>query len=133
MKKIISVVFLAVLFGVIVLGCATPGSKMTSHGEAIQIPVLSKDFTILGHITVKSTAVFNGDGEITSGSKITFEMLLNEAYKLGADDIANLRIDEYAKKTMTEVIQAGSPVMIPGFETSYTATALAIKYISPVK
>ena len=90
--------------------------------------VVVKDFTSLGIITVRATEIHQsgpfGFKKSVQGSKITFSDLMQEAAKLEADDIINVRIDMNVNYTQS----------IFDFFTgwtrtfSYTGTALAIKY-----
>lgn len=87
-----------------------------------------KDFTPLGIITVNSTETLTHSPLNLSveekGSKITYNVLMTEARKLGADDIINVRVDEQHTAIRT----------LFDFFTGYTDTktfignALAIKY-----
>ena len=112
--------------------------------------VTIKDFTTLGIIFAESSAVIDSDGHIREGSKITFDMLMKEAQKLGADDIINLRIDEIHHTSMTEEIRMVSKkefsnitqtyrdvekeekVQIITRRIEYKANALAIKYTDTI-
>ena len=68
-------------------------------------------------------------------------MLLREAKNLGADDIANLRIDEIQKNTEIQTLKQEhydydksittvTQRIIAKREITYNATALAIKYVN---
>jgi uncharacterized protein YbjQ (UPF0145 family) len=82
-------------------------------------PIAVKDYETLGIISAKSSEVLDTNGNHT-GSKITYEKLILEAEKLGADDIINLKIDiNEIRDTSVRPIQT---------TYNYTATALAIKY-----
>jgi hypothetical protein len=85
----------------------------------VNAPIAVKDYETLGIISAKSSEVFDADGNHT-GSKITYEMLILEAQKLGADDIINLKID------INEIRDASVRPVRTTY--NYTATALAIKY-----
>ena len=129
MKKILFAAFIALLLA----GCATTSVSTESIGEVSQIPLVAKDFEIVGLITLKSTASFNHGGIMTSGSKITFEMLYNAVHELGADDFVNLRIDEL-RKTIEVPVPAQGQGQGQGQQSTrrdiveYTAFAFAIKY-----
>jgi uncharacterized protein YbjQ (UPF0145 family) len=73
-----------------------------------------KDYEALGIIFAKSTKVEAGSNK--TGSEITYEMLMSEVQKLGADDVINVKIDVHKKSTWMRT------------EYNYTASALAIKY-----
>jgi len=83
------------------------------------IPV--KDYETLGLIFVKSSEVIDGDGN-HEGSKITYEMIMLEAQKLGADDVINIRVDI---KQKVDYSKDRKPIRTT---YEYTANALAIKY-----
>jgi len=127
--------------------CATSGasiagiSSITSEvfesvGYIDQVtPRKPKDFVTVGMIFVTSSVVLDKNGDIVKGSPITFEMLLKEAEKLGADDIINLRQDII--KTMDTITTVSKTAdYLRGRKASskkattvtYKATALAIKY-----
>ena len=113
-----------------------------NDGQILQATIAEKkDFTTLGIIFVESSATLDPNGNIIEGSKITFEMLMKEAQKLGADDIINLRIDELQtiNGTVGEKIPTGRiggggvPIYeeVTTFSRTivYKANALAIKYL----
>ena len=94
-------------------------------GSSNDASIVAKDYETLGIIFVQSTEVIDANGNHT-GSKITYEMLMKEAQKLGADDLINLRIDVNEKEDFSD---DGRPIRTT-FE--YTASALAIKYTTAV-
>jgi len=73
---------------------------------------------------VKSTETLDGDGNHT-GSKITYEMLMQEAKKLGANDVINVKIDV---NQVEEIVKNKDNFDISRTTYNYTASALAIKY-----
>ena len=81
-----------------------------------------KDYVTLGIIFVKSSEVVDGNGN-HSGSKITYEMLMLEAQKLGADDVINIRIDINREEEYSPGERLPFRITF-----NYTASALAIKY-----
>jgi len=83
--------------------------------------IVIKDYVSLGIISVKSKEVIDGDGNHT-GSKITYEMLMLEAKKLGADDVINIRTD------INQVVDYSVDRKPIRTTFNYTATALAIKF-----
>ena len=87
--------------------------------------IVVKDYVTLGIIIVKSAEIFDGLGNHT-GSKITNEMLMLEARKLGADDVINIRTDV---NRVVDFSSDGKPIKTT---YNYTATALAIKYTTAV-
>ena len=167
-KNVVFVVSLFIVFFSIISCVLTPSTvpvllnpyesdnyiEMNKTGEIIQVNyssniVTTKDFKTLGLIFVESTAVIDSDGYIREGSKITFDMLLREAQKIGADDIINLRIDEIKNISVTEEIRRISKVirspngqsqtvesdeMVKILNTTviYKASALAIKYTDTI-
>jgi len=130
---------LSVLGAIIAIACAalssTGCSSTTSvrlnlensgaFGEALTLPV--KDFVTVGlvftevQLQVSSNGLFNGD-------MFTYQALLKEAQKLGADAIINVAIDRTEIVTITE-----------GFETNeikretWHGSALAIKYTDALR
>ena len=116
------------IFCIFLAGCVSTTTEVKSYGEVEQIPLVAKDFIIVGNIYVESTATLDSYGATISGSKVTFEMLMKEAEKLGADDIANLRIDEILTSVKT-ADPSGQSTAIRRTIT-YKATAIAIKYIA---
>jgi len=123
MKKLLG---LCVVLSIVLASCSSVIVPKVDHaypfsGSSNNSAIVIKDYTTMGIIFVKSSEVIDGNRNHT-GSKITFEMLMKEAQKLGADDIINIRVD------VNEVLEFsidGYP-----FKTTYnyTATALAIKY-----
>lgn len=122
-------------------GSSTSYSIMTNSGSIQQAALPVKDFTSMGLIFVESTAVLDSKDNIIEGSKITYDMMMKAAQKVGADDIINLRIDEIRKITTTEQINFITGKDVNGKTTSkqekvlvttttvdYKASALAIKY-----
>jgi hypothetical protein len=130
---------------IILAGCSTTTTanreKVTLTGNVEQITLVEKNFTVVGIIFLTSTATIDSNGSIIDGSPVTYEMLMKEAQNLGADDIANLRIDEIQKNTEIQKlslehidhqqsITTVSQRIIAKREITYNATALAIKYVN---
>jgi beta-glucosidase/6-phospho-beta-glucosidase/beta-galactosidase len=84
-----------------------------------------KDWEPVGFVTVKSFERRIGASG-RAGSKITYEMLMNEARKLNAHDVINVGID--VTEEPEEELEQGMKVMT----YTYTATALAIRYTKSV-
>ena len=140
MKKF---VFL-MLVCIILEGCATTTTtreRVTLTGNIEQIPLIEKDFIVVGMIFLTSTATIDANGSIIDGSPVTYEMLMKEAQRLEADDIANLRIDEIQTDTEIQTLKQeqyeyGKSIttvtqrIIAKRVITYNATALAIKYIN---
>jgi hypothetical protein len=108
--------------------CTSNNFTASMAGVSDYSTVVVKDFTSLGIITVRATEVHYagpfGFKKSVEGSKITFTDLMQEAAKLEADDIINVRIDMNANYTK------GAFDWLTGWTRtfSYTGTALAIKY-----
>jgi hypothetical protein len=126
MKKPVFVVLLvtAVLFS----GCTSNNYTANVSGTSDHSTVAVKDFVSLGIITVRAQEIHYsgpfGFSKRVEGSKITFGDLMQEAAKLEADDIINVRIDmnpNYTKPAFD---------WLTGWTRTYTytGTALAIKY-----
>jgi len=138
MKKTV----LLALACLILAGCATADAtreRVTSTGSVGQINLAEKDFIVVGMIFLTSSATIDANGSIIDGSPITYEMLLKEARKLEADDIANLRIDEIQKDTEIQTLKQERYEYGKSITTvsqritaqrimTYNAAALAIKY-----
>jgi hypothetical protein len=88
-----------------------------------------KDYEPIEIIFLKSSETVDGDGNHT-GSKITYEMLMLEVQKLGADDVINIRIDVNQKE---EIIKGKDNFNITQTTYNYTASALAIKYTTAIQ
>lgn len=132
MKKLISVmVFLVICL----ISCETYPKYPTVNysyprdGVSNNADIVTKDFISLGVIFVNSVEIIDGDGNHT-GSKITYEMLMREAVKLGADDVINIKIDVNQKEERQ--VSSNDDTVITVVTYSYTATGLAIKYTDAV-
>ena len=124
-KQIALLTILAVFFS----SCATtqfPTKNYTYPHDGVtnNVGIASKDFESAGIIFVKSVEVIDTEGNHT-GSKITYEMLMQEAAKLGADDVINIKIDVNQKE---EKLRGTNGITITKITYSYTASALAIRY-----
>ena len=108
--------------------CSTVNHTANVSGAADYTTVAAKDFITLGIITVRSQEIHHsGPFGITrkvEGSKITFADLMQEAAKLEADDIINVRIDRNVNFSRSAFS------WLTGWKKifSYTGTALAIRY-----
>ena len=126
MKK--SVFFFVFLVIFALAACTTNNFTANVTGSADHSTVVVKDFVTLGIITVRSTEIHHsgpfGFSRSVEGSKITFTDLLQEAAKLEADDIINVRIDMNSNYTK------GAFDWLTGWTRTFTyiGTALAIKY-----
>jgi uncharacterized protein YbjQ (UPF0145 family) len=121
-------------FAIIIMAlCVLATCKTTNYtgnvsGASDHAAIAVKDFVTLGIVTVQSTEIHHsspfGAKRSVEGSKITYADLMQEAAKLEADDIINIRIDMHSNYTK-------SPFdWLIGWTRVYThtGTALAIKY-----
>lgn len=124
MKKLIFMVLTALALA----GCTTTDYSTNLSGVSDYATVVVKDFITLGIVTVQTTETHHsspfGFKKRVEGSKITFAALMQEAAKLEADDIINIRVDMHANYTK------GFFDWLTGWSRTYThtGTALAIKY-----
>ena len=130
-------VMLLIIFAICALlctlsACTTNNYSASLSGASDYSTVAVKDFVSLGIITVQSAEIHHssafGIAKRVEGSKITFVDLMQEAAKLEADDIINVRIDmntNYVKRC-TDWITGWTRTY------TYTGTALAIKYTGKV-
>lgn len=129
MKKLIIIITIFVLF---FSSCVTNSVKDFSYpldGILYNAGVIAaKDFVTLGIIFVNTEEKIDSQGNHT-GSKITYEMLMREADKLGADDIINIRIDVNQKEEIQKDSYSTEKTIIT---YTYTATGLAIKYTDAI-
>jgi hypothetical protein len=122
--------FFAVMLitALILAGCASTDYTANMSGASDYVTVAVKDFVTLGIVTVETTEIHHASpfGVIKriEGAKITYADLMQEAAKLEADDIINVRVDVNTSYT-------GSVFdWFTGWTRVYThtGTALAIKY-----
>ena len=130
MKYFTTLLMIASVIGL--TGCVSNNYTANMAGVSGNAVVAVKDFVTLGVITVHSTEIHHSSpfGWIKSvqGSKITYADLMQEAVKLEADDIINVRID-----VNTNYIKSAFGWLTGWTKTfSYTGTALAIKYTEKV-
>ena len=119
----------AVLFTVALL-CSCTSTNLASNrtGWSDYATVAIKDYAVVGIVRVESEEVtrrgFLGIVESRKGSQVTYDLLVSEAKKIGADDIINVRIDR------TDKSLHGIFDWLVGYteKYAYTANALAIKY-----
>ena len=108
--------------------CTTNNFSANVAGASDYSTVVVKDFTTLGIVTVRATEIHTsgplGFSKKVEGSKITFSELMQEAARLEADDIINVRIDQHTnyKKSAFDWLTGWTRTY------TYTGTALAIKY-----
>jgi uncharacterized protein YbjQ (UPF0145 family) len=131
MKKVLVAFVVFTLF--ILAGCSTTRFSNELAGRTDYVNMAVKDFEGLGIIFVESVEEFSagpfGFKKTHTGSQITYADLLNKAVELGADDIANIRIDVKTDHEKNKIID-----FFTGYKITYTYTgmALAIKYTNAV-
>jgi len=124
-KPIFALIMCAVLMA---MACTTTDYTSNMAGASDYATVAVKDFVTLGIVTVHATethyASAFGFKKSVEGAKITYSDLLQEAAKLEADDVINVRID------VNTTYQGTVFDWITGWKRVYThtGTALAIKY-----
>jgi hypothetical protein len=118
-----------VLFAAALLSsCTTTNLAGNRTGWSDYAAIATKDYVVVGTVRVVSMEVtqlgFLGIANSHTGSQVTYDVLISEAKKLGADDIINVRIDR------TDESLHGIFDWLVGYteKYSYTANALAIKY-----
>lgn len=128
-----SALFPMVLVGTMALltsSCQTASVDLTSNrtGWSDYAKFAVKDFNVVGVVRVTSTETTTHSPLNLStedkGSKITYDMLMSDAKKVGADDIINVRIDQQqtAVRTVLDFFTGYTDTKV------YTGNALAIKY-----
>jgi hypothetical protein len=114
------------------VACTTTDYSANMSGASDYATIAVKDFVTLGIVTVQATETHYsspfGLKKRIEGSKVTFTDLMQEAAKLEADDIINVRIDTNANYTRRAID------WLCGWTRTYThiGTALAIKYTDKV-
>ena len=143
---IIAVLCVLALFA----GCRTYDLTANKVGYSSYADISVKDFEACGVVSAESQIVYEygplGFRKSFKGSWIVWSDLMEEAVKLGADDIINVRIEEtnlnYRVTTAGFYEDQNKRIYSPGFIeffTGYTstwkykATALAIKYTDPIE
>jgi uncharacterized protein YbjQ (UPF0145 family) len=126
MKKTVFVIL--TIAAVVFFGCTSNNYTANVTGASDYSTVAVKDFVSLGIVTVKSQEIHQsgplGFSKSVEGSKITFADLMQEAARLEADDIINVRIDMNTNYSETSFSWLTGWVRV----YTYTGTALAIKY-----
>jgi hypothetical protein len=125
---------LALAFSLILLGCTTIDTVgKENYGTFQNITVPAKDFQSLG--LVFSETFFDTDAKGSRGDVFTYNALLKEAQKLGADTIVNVVIDvkkEGANEWFKLFGIKKDRGVVQGKETWY-GSATAIKYDAAIK
>jgi hypothetical protein len=112
--------------------CSTTNLSSNRTGWSDYAAIAVKDYTVVAIVRVESEEIVQrGFLDIVnshSGSQVTYDSLISEAKKLGADDIINVRIDR-RDTTLHGVFD-----WLLGYteKYAYTANALAIKYTQAV-
>jgi hypothetical protein len=116
-----------------VMGCTTTDFTNNDVGTFNLAPIATKDYEVLGPVSLTAedvlTVGFAGWTQSHSGSTVTFENLLTEAKKLGADDIINVRIDIYDNNSTNKILD---PIIGYTKTYRYIGNALAIKYTTAI-
>ena len=126
MKRLIFTVLIVV--AVVLSACTSNNYSANLSGASDYSTVAVKDFTALGIITVQAREIHQagplGFRKSIEGAKITFADLMQEAARLEADDIINVRID-----VNTNYVKSAGDFFTGWTRTfTYTGTALAVKY-----
>jgi hypothetical protein len=114
-------------------GCTSVDHTTNRVGWSSYAEVAVKDYEALGIVTLESQEVYErgplGFTKSLKGTRIVWSDLMNEAAKLGADDIINVRIEtnNLGESTILD--------WLTGYTVTYKhrATALAIKYKDAVE
>jgi uncharacterized protein YbjQ (UPF0145 family) len=108
--------------------CKTTDYAGNVSGASDHAAIAVKDFVTLGIVTVQAVEIHHsgpfGISKKVEGKKITYADLMQEAAKLEANDIINVRIDMHSN------YRKGAFDWLTGWTRVYThtGTALAIKY-----
>jgi hypothetical protein len=98
-------------------------------GKYDNVSVLVKNFTLIETVTVHATETHTasplGIKRKVEGAKVTYSDLMQEAARIKADDIINVRIDiqTNGKTTIVDWFKGWERIFF------YTGQALAIKYV----
>jgi hypothetical protein len=116
------------LAAIALAGCASTDFTASLSGSYATVTVKPKNFIVVGYISVQSTETHTvgpfGLVRKVRGSKIHYADLMQEAARLEADDIIDVRIEKNTGN------KTGAFDWLKGCERifTYTANALAIKY-----
>jgi len=120
---------LCVFWALVFVSCTTTvpnvNYKYPHDGVSNNAVLAIKDYQPVEIIFVKSTEIYDGEGNHT-GSKITYEMLMAEAKRLGASDVINIKIDVNMVEEVADDFTTKTTI-------NYTASALAIKYTNAIQ
>jgi len=110
------------------ISCTTTNLSGNKTGWSDYSTITVKDYEPVGIVRVVTEEItrrgFFNIAYYHTGSQITYDLLISEAKKLGADDIINVRIDQ------TDKSFHGIFDWLVGYteKCTYNANALAIKY-----
>jgi predicted small secreted protein len=132
--KFIGIIAVGALIGLALAGCTTMDTiGKDNQGVFQNITVPAKDFDSLGLVFTEVS--FDTDAKGSRGDIFTYNALLKEAHKLGADTIVNLVIDVKKEGTNDWIKILGlsrDMGVVTGKETWY-GSATAIKYTESLK
>ena len=120
------------LAAVLLASCTTTDLASNRTGWSDYATIATKDYAVVGIVRVVSEEVtqrgFLGVANSRKGSEITYDLLIAEAKRLGADDVINVRVDR------TDASLHGTFDWLFGYteKCTYTANALAIRYTKAV-
>jgi ABC-type cobalt transport system substrate-binding protein len=123
-KKLLSLVGIAISL-LTIMSCSSTYEESiftSSDGTTNNTIVAVKDYEIVAPIRVTAEKVFNGSE--WSGNEITYDLLLQKAYEMEADDVINIKIDTSIKTT--KITENNNEVIKKTY--NYIANGLAIKY-----
>jgi hypothetical protein len=136
-----------VIFIVLGLACATAprasNATQEDNAEIIDftyplegitnsVKIAGKDFTPVGIVFLNSEEKIDSRLSAHTGSKITYEMFMREAARLGADDVINIKIDVRQERATVAVGEGESRKKTTITTFMYTGTGLAIKYTDAI-
>ena len=130
MRKHFFTVFTAgIAFFLLLTACRTVNYTQPIHGKFFYCTTANKGFTVIDIVSVVSTETHTisplGIVRKVEGSKVGYTDLVQEAAKLEADDIIDIRIEKNteSKTGFFDWIKGQKRIF------TYTGEALAIKYI----
>jgi uncharacterized protein YbjQ (UPF0145 family) len=121
---LVGAILVPALFG----SCRSLDMSTSLVGWSDYAGIVVKDYEAVEIVIVKRSETFVygplGLSTTHTGSQITYEDLMQEAKRLGAHDVINVRIDR------NETSETSLVSRLSGYERviNYTATALAIRY-----
>lgn len=112
------------LIGLILASCASTSGSINNAPN--NVPIIKKDIQFMGTVKVQYTShgvlgIIPEISLISWGDKSSYVALLEEARKLGADDVVNLKVDLISSR-----------ILFFYNERTWVATGLAIKYLAGV-